>query len=169
MNKIIRTVIIVLILASNIGCDQVSKNIVRERVNLHEDISVIGERLILTRIENTGAFLSLGTNLPHLLKLILLTILPVIVLAGALTYLVMKRDLTLLFSVGLAFIVGGGIGNIYDRVLYGSVTDFLHIDLVYFRTGIFNMADVSVMVGMSLLIMNLFINGHPHDQVESPR
>jgi signal peptidase II len=167
MSKIIRTVVIVLILASNIGCDQVSKNMVRERINLHEDISIIGDRLILTRIENTGAFLSLGTNLPHLLKLILLTILPVIVLGGALTYLVMKRDLNLLFSVGLAFIVGGGIGNIYDRVLYGSVTDFLHIDLVYFRTGIFNMADVSVMVGMSLLILNLFINGQPGGRVDT--
>jgi signal peptidase II len=56
--------------------------------------------------------------------------------------------------VGLSFIVGGGIGNLYDRILYSSVTDFFHIDLGgIFKTGIFNMADVSVMVGMGLILL----------------
>ena len=156
IRKALRTIAIILILASNISCDQVSKSIVRERVSYNEDISIIGDRFILTRIENSGAFLSLGTSLPHMLKLILLTIFPIIVLCAALTYLMVRRDLPPLFSAGLAFVIGGGIGNIYDRVLYGSVTDFLHIDLVWFRTGIFNMADVSVMVGTGLIIWHTF-------------
>jgi len=52
--------------------------------------------------------------------------------------------------------VGGGIGNMFDRYLYGSVTDFLHIDLGWLRTGVFNMADVSVMVGTALILLHSF-------------
>ena len=55
------------------------------------------------------------------------------------------------------FIIGGGIGNIYDRFVYGSVTDFFHIDFVIFQTGIFNMADVSVMVGMFILLGEFYL------------
>jgi signal peptidase II len=51
------------------------------------------------------------------------------------------------------------MANLYDRVLYGQVTDFWHIDLGgVFRTGIFNLADVSVMIGMGLLILGNFTN-----------
>jgi len=49
---------------------------------------------------------------------------------------------------------GGGIGNVYDRIIYGSVTDFLHIDLGLFETGIFNMADVSITTGALILLAN---------------
>lgn len=152
--KILRTTAILFILACTISCDQVSKSIVRERLNYSEDISVIGDHLVLTKVENKGAFLSLGSGLPHMARFILLTVLPIIILFAVLTYLIVRRDLSRTFSVGLAFIVGGGIGNLYDRILYGSVTDFLHIDLVWFRTGIFNMADVAVMVGVGIMIVH---------------
>ena len=59
--------------------------------------------------------------------------------------------------VAISCIVGGGVGNIYDRYLYGSVTDFMNLDLVLFRTGIFNMADVSIMFGALLLIASTII------------
>jgi signal peptidase II len=152
--KLLRTTVIIFILASNIGCDQVSKSIAREHLNFSEDINVIGSHLILTKVENKGAFLSLGSGLPHMARFVLLTVFPILILFAVLTYLIVRRDLPPMFSVGLSFIVGGGIGNLYDRVLYGSVTDFLHIDLVWVRTGIFNMADVSVMVGIGILIFN---------------
>lgn len=60
--------------------------------------------------------------------------------------------------VGLAFAIGGGIGNIYDRILFGSVTDFMHLKASFLQTGIFNMADVSVMVGAGLVLLDLLIN-----------
>ena len=50
--------------------------------------------------------------------------------------------------------VGGGIGNIYDRLIHGSVTDFLHLDFGLFQTEIFNMADVSIMVGMLTILVD---------------
>ena len=57
---------------------------------------------------------------------------------------------------GICFLIGGGIGNIYDRIVYGSVTDFFHIDFVIFKTGIFNVADMSIMTGIGLLLLQSF-------------
>jgi len=147
---------IVVVLVSNIGCDQVSKNIIRQSLDFHENIVIIKDYVTLTKVENTGAFLSLGESLPTPLKSILLTGLPVAILTLALLFLFTKKDLSLLTVLGIGFIVGGGAGNIYDRILYGSVTDFLHINFVIFETGVFNMADVSIMAGVGMVLFDVF-------------
>lgn len=152
--KKIRLFLILFIVALNTGCDQVSKIIVREKVDYHEQISIIKNHFILTKVENTGAFLSAGNDLPYAIRFILLSILPVIVLGFGLYYLIVKINLPKAMQIGLCFLIGGGIGNIIDRLLYGSVTDFLHIDFGLFRTGIFNLADVSIMIGIGILIVN---------------
>lgn len=155
-NFIIRTVIILIILLSNVGCDQISKTIVRKNIEYHENIELISNHFTLTKVENSGAFLSLGTSLPAPVKLIFLNIIPLIALLAGIAFLIFKTNLPKVSVIGLCFIIGGGLGNIYDRILYGSVTDFLHIDFIIFQTGIFNMADVSIMFGMFLLIIQSF-------------
>ncbi|MGB5497334.1 MAG: signal peptidase II, partial [Maribacter sp.] len=54
--------------------------------------------------------------------------------------------------LSFAFVIGGGIGNLIDRIAYGSVTDFFQIKMGIFKTGIFNMADMSVTTGVLLLL-----------------
>lgn len=152
--KNLRLFLILFIVALNTSCDQVSKIIVREKIDYHEQISIIKNHFILTKVENTGAFLSAGNDLPYAIRLILLSILPVIVLGFGLYYLIVKINLPKIMQIGMCFLIGGGIGNIIDRLLYGSVTDFLHIDFGLFRTGIFNLADVSIMIGIGILIIN---------------
>lgn len=149
-------VILLLLVALNIGCDQVSKTIVRQKIDMYENINIIKDHFILTKVENTGAFLSAGNNLPDYIRVIVLSILPLIVLGYGLFYLLYKKNLPQLMQVGLCFLIGGGIGNIYDRIVFGSVTDFLHIDFGIFRTGIFNLADVSIMIGIGLLLIHSF-------------
>jgi signal peptidase II len=156
-NKIIRTLIILAILATNVGCDQVSKHMVRQSVGEFEQISVIKNFVTLMKVENTGAFLSWGSSLPQPYKLILLSVLPVVVLALAFLFVLTQKDLSKLTVVAICFVLGGGIGNIYDRVMHGSVTDFLHIDFVIFQTGVFNMADVSVMLGMFFVLVEAYL------------
>jgi len=112
--------------------------------------------MTLTRVENTGAFLSTGHDLPQPLKLLLLTILPALVLGLGFVFVLTKKNLSNVMTLGVCFVVGGGIGNIYDRIRIGSVTDFLHLDFVLFQTGIFNMADVSIMCGMALIIIDSY-------------
>jgi signal peptidase II len=140
----------------NIGCDQVSKSVARTHIDATERISVIGEYMILLKAENKGAFLGFLSSMENpILKVILLIILPIAVLLLILRMIIINKDLDKYMIIGLCCIVGGGIGNLYDRILYQSVTDFMHIDLGgIFKTGIFNMADVSVMLGSALLIIS---------------
>ena len=154
VKPILRTLAIVTILISNVGCDQISKNIVRKRIHDNEKISLMNNYLTLTKIENKGAFFSLGHSLPQPIKLLLLTILPMVSLGLAFFYLLTKRNLTNVTIIGICFIIGGGAGNIYDRLVHGSVTDFLHIDFVIFQTAIFNMADVSIMTGIFAIVLD---------------
>jgi len=57
--------------------------------------------------------------------------------------------------IGFCFVIGGGIGNLFDRIVHGSVTDFLHVDFGFFQTGIFNMADLSIMMGIFIVVYQL--------------
>ena len=69
--------------------------------------------------------------------------------------------------IGFCCIIGGGLANVFDRYAYGSVTDFLHIDLGgKLRTGIFNIADVSVTTGMIMIIVAGFV-AHKKRQVST--
>lgn len=146
-----RVLAIFIVLIANVGCDQLSKNIARTNLGRHESIGLLNDHITIMRVENTGAFLSAGHNLPPTLKLVLLTILPVFILSIGLLY-VLTKNFSRITTLSICFVIGGGIGNIYDRVMRGSVTDFLHIDFVVFQTGIFNMADVSIMIGMFLIV-----------------
>jgi len=151
--NIIRIILIFAILLSNVGCDQISKSIVRNNVDYYENIELINNHFTLTKVENSGAFLSLGTSLPAPVKIIVLNILPLLALLAGIVFLLVKSNLPRITVIGLSFIIGGGLGNIYDRIMFGSVTDFFHMNFVIFQTGIFNMADVSIMVGMFLIIV----------------
>lgn len=153
------------ILAINIGCDQVSKYVVRQRIDPEERISVVSTYVTLMRVENEGAFLSLGTSLPKTTRFILLSLLPLAILGFGIGYLFTKTAMHWLSAMGFAFVIGGGMGNLYDRLVYGSVTDFMHMDFGIFQTGIFNMADVSIMTGMALVIINSFGKKAKHDTV----
>ncbi len=145
---LVRSLIILTLVLLNAGCDQVSKSIVRDRLAYNEEIELVSKRVILTKVENTGAFLSLGSTLPPVLKNIVLLGLPVVVMLLSLGFVLTNQTIHRGMVVGLSFIIGGGIGNTLDRIAYGSVTDFLHIDFHLFRTGIFNFADVSITLGV---------------------
>lgn len=159
--KALSSIIILTLIFLNISCDQISKSLVREKVMYHQQINLAGERFILTKVENSGAFLSLGTSLSPALKQILLLGLPALALLVMFGLALLSKRFTVQQRFALAFIVGGGLGNIIDRFAYGSVTDFFLIDLGVVRTGIFNMADVSIMTGAIYLLFLAITNKNP--------
>lgn len=165
--SILRAVVIFVILALNVSCDQISKSIVRKRIQENEQISVIDNYVSLMRVENEGAFLSLGDSLPRMVRFVLLSLFPLAVLGFGMGYLFMKKNLTKSVLLGFAFVIGGGIGNLYDRLVHGSVTDFVHIDFVIFQTGVFNMADVSIMTGVAIVIIGSFLD-RPKPEAVTP-
>lgn len=152
----ISNALIILIIMLNLAFDQISKIIVRNEVGHNELISIFGNWFTLTKTENTGAFLSAGSALPELVRIILLSVFPIIFLAYGLYMVLVKRVMYNLQVVGWCFVIGGGTGNLYDRIVHGSVTDFLHLDLGLFQTGIFNLADVSIMIGMFIILTGQF-------------
>lgn len=153
--KALRVALMVLLVTITIGCDRISKEVVRSNVLDHEYIRIVQDNVVITRVENTGAALSLGAQLPATIKLIVLQILPGLVLLYLFWILLVRSSMSTLTSVGLAFIIGGGIGNIFDRFMYGSVTDFMFLKLGILKTGIFNVADLAVVLGTVLIIIQM--------------
>lgn len=154
--SIIRIVLILLIITVNIGCDQFSKKIVKGSVLPYETIHVLNNHLTVTRVENSGAFLSAGDSMSKASKQIFLTLIPIVAMILGLVYLFLK-PVSGNMLIGFCFVIGGGVGNLFDRILYGSVTDFLYLKFGIFQTGIFNMADVSIMAGMSVILLQFLL------------
>lgn len=155
-NKI-RILVIFSLVLLNVSCDQISKTVVRQTIEKDERISVFDDNFVLTKVENTGAAYSLGSDLAPVLKIILLQILPILVLLFLLRLLIIKTNYSKETIVGFTFILGGGIGNLYDRIVHGSVTDFMIMDIGIIKTEIFNMADVSIMLGSFIILITALI------------
>lgn len=152
-----RTLLIIVLIIINITLDQISKIWVRANVDTGSRSGILGDFFTLHNVENAGAFLGMGSDLNPTLKLILLLLLPVVVLGFVLRHILKDKTIDNLSLIAFSCIIGGGIANVYDRFAYGSVTDFFHINFGgVFRTGIFNIADMSVTSGMIILIIANF-------------
>ena len=143
---------VLLLIFLNIGCDQVTKSIARSQLEYNEQVPIIKNYFTLVKVENSGAFLSSGDHWPVPIKFALLNLLPVLMMTYGVFFLMTKVYTDRIVMVGIACIVGGGIGNLYDRMRFGSVTDFMHMDLIVFQTGVFNIADLSIMTGLFMLL-----------------
>ena len=150
--KIISTVFL------NIVFDQVSKFLVRNKINDGEIINVIKDNLVFIKVENSGAALGLGGSLPSNLKTIYFQILPIVVLLYFLKTIITNIEISKLTVLGLALAIGGAFGNIIDRIAYGSVTDFIQINIGILKTGIFNVGDISIVIGVLLVLFELCFN-----------
>jgi signal peptidase II len=136
-----------------LGADQASKYMVRQRVAPDQQITVIKNVVLLTRVENTGAFLSMGDNIPRPVYKVIMILVPLAVLIFLIGYLIKTTAISGLSFAGMCLIAGGGLGNIIDRILYGSVTDFLFFNFGLFHTGIVNVADIILTAGFFVLII----------------
>lgn len=151
--------LITLIVGLSIAFDQLSKIWIRNNFESYIEKSIIGDVFTLIKVENTGAFLGMGSELSEIPRILLLIVLPIIVLISITLYTYLEKTLDQTSIIGFSLIIGGGIANIFDRIVYGSVTDFLYINLGgIFKTGIFNIADVSVTTGMILILISSFKN-----------
>ena len=157
MTKKFRYILISTIVSVSIALDQFSKAWVRSNFENYSEKNLIGEIFTLIKVENTGAFLGMGSELSEIPRILLLIVLPVVVLISITVYTYIEKTLDKISIIGFSLIIGGGIANIFDRIVYGSVTDFLYINLGgVFKTGIFNIADLSVTTGMILILISSF-------------
>jgi signal peptidase II len=142
------------VLAAVVALDQWTKVLVRN--NVGQARFFFGGTFMLLHTENTGAFLSMGANLPPWAKAlifgvfvaVLLVMFTVAVVRGS----IQKRGET----IAAAAIIGGGFGNLIDRLLRsGRVTDFLYLQAGPLHTGIFNVADMAITFGVIWLLLTM--------------
>ncbi len=142
------------ILFSNIACDQITKEIARENLKGHGIIKVAGNLFVLKYTENNGAFLGFGSSISQPYKSILFIYLPLFSLLSILAYILYNNNkLSLYQIIGFSLIIGGGIGNMADRILNnGYVPDFMIFGIGALHTGILNIADVSITFGAFIIL-----------------
>ena len=134
--------------------DQVSKYLVVANMTLHESVELIPGVLHLTYIQNDGAAFGSMDNMRWVFML-----LSTVAIIGILVYLFWKKPQDKLMLSALILIVGGGIGNMIDRVALGYVIDFINFcAFPNLWKWIFNVADSCVCVGAGLLMLWLIID-----------
>lgn len=153
-------VIAISIIFLNISCDQITKEYARQNYKGQGTLQIVGNVFIIHYAENEGAFLSMGSDLAEPFKTIILTVIPaVLLLIFSFFLLHYKKQLTMLHLVCISTIIGGGISNIFDRIIYGGyVTDFMNFGIGTLRTGILNFADISITFGAIFLVVSYYIN-----------
>lgn len=149
--KIILVTIITFVI--NFGLDRLTKILAVEFLKGNPPKSFLGGIFKLIYAENTGAFLSMGANFPIVLKYILLAIIPILVCLWGLYWCLFKEKDTFR-CVLFTSVIAGGLGNLLDR-LFNSfrVIDFMNFGIGNLRTGILNIADISITFGVLIFIV----------------
>jgi signal peptidase II len=147
-----KSVILVLAIVATIGCDRVTKHIAATKLAGLPRQSFVADTVRLEYAENTGAFLGLGAEWPPAVRTALFGIGNGVLLL-AMAALAIRRRWPTLALFGLAFFIAGGSSNLLDRLTRGSVIDFMNVGIGPLRTGIFNVADMALMLGAILVIV----------------
>jgi len=146
----IRLVLLIAIVAT-IGCDRVTKHMAATTLADAPGRSFLADTVRLEYAENTGAFLSLGADWPHPVRTAVFGVSNAVLLV-AIAIVAVRRRWPALALLGVVLFVAGGASNLLDRIAYGVVIDFMNVGVGSLRTGIFNVADVAIMLGAGLLM-----------------
>lgn len=138
--------------ATTVGCDRATKHIAARVLEGEPTRSYLGDTLRLGYAENVGGFLSLGAGLPDGVRTGVFTVATGLVLV-ALVVVAVRARWSGLRLTALVLFVAGGASNWIDRAMRGSVVDFLNVGIGPLRTGIFNVADMAIMLGAALLLL----------------
>jgi len=148
---------LLLIAAVIVLLDRLSKLWVDKHVERGHFIAVIPKVFRISHVFNTGAAFSLFANSisPVTVRYVLIgfSIVAILVVLAMIWYAGRAFSLT---GVALALILGGAIGNLYDRIAYRYVVDFLEVTIVHYHWPDFNVADSCIVIGACLLLLEIF-------------
>ena len=143
--------ITLMIVAVSVLLDQITKVAVLQNIPLHGNVRAIPGIFHFTYVENKGA--AFGMLSEHRWVFMAVSI---VAIAAFLFYIIKFKPQGKLLLSSMAMIIGGGIGNMIDRVLRGSVVDFIEVDFMEF--AVFNVADIFVCVGCGLMILDVILS-----------
>ena len=137
------------------GFDRLSKEYAQRRLATAAPLSLLHDSLRLQYAENNGALLGLGASMPEAARFVLFVGAVTAALAVLMIYTLGTRSISRLQHIGLLLVGSGGIGNLVDRLTnHGAGIDFLNVGVGSLRTGIFNLADVFIVMGLALVVLD---------------
>jgi signal peptidase II len=139
-----------------IAADRLTKNWIVHRIRPGYDIPIIPGVFRLSHVLNTGAAFSLLENLPPNGVRLGLIGFSVVAVLFVLVLLWRAGQTFSYASIALALILGGAIGNLYDRIRFHHVVDFLAVKIYHYNWPDFNVADSCIVIGACLLLLEIF-------------
>ena len=145
--------------------DRLSKYMVARGISLHDSITVIPQVFYITHVENRGAAFGLFNDSPSQWKIALLVLFSIVALVIVSALLWRSSHTMTASAAGLSLILGGAVGNLWDRLLNGRVVDFLLVYIGSYQWPAFNVADSAIVVGAGLLVFEiLFAKSAPAEK-----
>lgn len=146
---------LLLISAAILFLDRLSKDWVTLHIRMGNSIPLIPRVLYISHWTNDGAAFSLFADSasPYAVRWALASFGCLLALAVLLALIRLGSRFTLI-TVALALILGGALGNLHDRILYGSVVDFIAVHIYHYHWPDFNIADSAVCIGACLLLLD---------------
>jgi len=141
--------------------DRWTKRLAAARIAMYAHIQVIPGFFRLTHTENTGAAFSLFADSPSHWKTAMLIGFSVIAMLVVSVLLWKQSHAVTITGVALSLILGGAVGNLWDRVASGKVVDFLLFYVKQYQWPVFNLADSAIVVGASLLVIEILFHKAP--------
>ena len=138
------------LIAALIVADQLTKLYISSSMSYHQSIQVIEDFFHITYTHNIGAAFSLLEGQKWFFVLTAF-----VACVGIVSYINKSKDVTKLSKFALVLIMGGAIGNMIDRVVYGYVIDFLDFYIFGYDFPVFNFADCCITIGTGLLLLSL--------------
>jgi signal peptidase II len=141
--------------------DRASKWLVARDISLHDSIQLIPHVFYLTHVENRGAAFGLFAESPSQWKIGMLILFSIVALVIVSALLWRGGHSMTTTGVGLSLILGGAVGNLWDRLLTGRVVDFLLVYIGSYQWPAFNVADSAIVVGAGLLVFEILFDRAP--------
>jgi len=156
MKKGIKILLFCLSSLTLISWDRASKELAKDLLKDKAPVSYFHNTVRFEYVENTGAAMSFADDLPKQTSFWLLSIAPLALLLAISVYVIRNTEkMPLARLAAFALVISGGLGNIYDRIVYDRhVTDFMNLGINNLRTGIFNFADVCISAGAVMLLLS---------------
>jgi len=150
-----------LLVAATLLLDRWTKALIQNRFDLNESIPVIDGFFNITYVRNTGVAFGIFSSVSSPAKSVLLSVFTAFAAAVVITYSVRSPARNRLLQVALGLILGGALGNLYDRLAYGYVVDFLEFYAGNYHWPSFNVADSAISTGVILLALEIIRNEAP--------
>jgi signal peptidase II len=138
-----------------VAADQATKALIRTTLPLHESRTIVPGLVDFTHVLNSGAAFGFLNGVDFPFKTVVIAVIATAALIGVGVYAASLAHHQLIARLGLALIIGGAAGNLIDRVVAGSVVDFVDVYWGVHHFWAFNVADSAISIGVAIMILDM--------------